>query len=46
MQLLQGSLDQNSVKLTLRLCPFQTMLSQDQLLNDSRLPAPDSDDWR
>uniref|UniRef100_A0A2I3LZL8 PPFIA binding protein 2 n=1 Tax=Papio anubis TaxID=9555 RepID=A0A2I3LZL8_PAPAN len=23
-----------------------TMLSQDQLLNDSRLPAPDSDDWR
>ncbi|XP_037855697.1 liprin-beta-2 isoform X2 [Chlorocebus sabaeus] len=24
----------------------QTMLSQDQLLNDSRLPAPDSDDWR
>ncbi|XP_063638784.1 liprin-beta-2 isoform X16 [Pan troglodytes] len=24
----------------------QTMLSQDQLLNDSRLPAPNSDDWR
>ncbi|XP_054226227.1 liprin-beta-2 isoform X2 [Homo sapiens] len=23
-----------------------TMLSQDQLLNDSRLPAPNSDDWR
>ncbi|XP_011809744.1 PREDICTED: liprin-beta-2 isoform X1 [Colobus angolensis palliatus] len=23
-----------------------TMLSQDQLLNDSRLPAPDCDDWR
>lgn len=24
----------------------QTMLSQDQLLNDSRLPAPNSEDWR
>lgn len=31
-------------------CPwavsFQTLLSQDQLLNDSRLATPNSEDWR
>lgn len=26
--------------------PFQTLLSQDQLLNDSRLAAVDADEWR
>lgn len=25
---------------------FQTMLSQDQMLNDSHLAAPNSEDWR